>query len=474
MIPSSAPVRGNGRRRGQSAVATAGVLVLILALFPASVFPGASPASSERGLAAQTEPVPSGDVIVVLKDDGADPRREATAENVSARRVYRHVITGFATTLTQAQAEKMARRSRVAYISADVPMRVAAQTIPTGVNRIEADLNPVSQIDGVDTRVDADVAVLDTGMDPDTGDLNVAGGVDCDGADTGDWTDQNGHGTHVAGTIGALDNNLGVVGVAPGARLWAVRVLNSNGGGSTSALLCGLDWIVAQVEAGQHFDVVNMSLTGTGADGDCDATALHEAICNVIAKGIPVVSAAGNGPGGVGSDAASTTPATYDEVIAVSAFNDFNGLPGGGATKPANCSTSSTVDDAFATYSNFGADVDVAAPGTCILSTAAGGGLAYRSGTSMAAPHVTGTVALFKSINHESSPSVVKSWLLEFRRATPDLGGRIHRRHGRYRRAGARARGLRRSDSDTDENADANDDADEYRGAGTALPHRIQ
>src|SRR5262249_44527439 len=89
-----------------------------------------------------------------------------------------------------------------------------------------------------------------------------------------------------------------------------------------------------------------------------------------------------------------------------------DGKPGGLGTKPANCSTSSTVDDAFATYSNYGPDVDIAAPGTCIASLALGGGLAYRSGTSMATPHVTGAVALFKSVNHDASPPTVRAWLL--------------------------------------------------------------
>ena len=103
--------------------------------------------------------------------------------------------------------------------------------------------------------VDADVAVLDTGIDPTHPDLNVVGGVDCTG--TGSWADDHGHGTHVAGTIGALDNGIGVVGVAPGTRLWAVKVLDHTGYGTWSQMACGLDWVVGKVQAGVGIDAVS-------------------------------------------------------------------------------------------------------------------------------------------------------------------------------------------------------------------------
>ncbi|MER3486431.1 MAG: peptidase S8, partial [Chloroflexota bacterium] len=176
-------------------------------------------------------------------------------------------------------------------ISPDLPVSVAEQTLPTGVDRIDADVNAVAQIDGNDTRIDADVAVLDTGVDLSNPDLNVAGGVDCDGPDTGNYGDAHGHGTHIAGTIAALDNGIGVVGVAPGARIWSVRVLDAYGNGTTSNLICGLDWVAAHADT---IDVVNMSLAGAGSDGSCSSTALHEAICGVVNAGVTVVAAAGN------------------------------------------------------------------------------------------------------------------------------------------------------------------------------------
>ena len=176
-----------------------------------------------------------------------------------------------------------------------------------------------------------------------------------------------------------------------------------------SQIICGLDWVVAQVDDGVQIDAVNMSIAGPGEDGSCGSDPLHQAICDTVNAGIPVIVAAGNSH----TDAADVAPAAFDQVITVSAFNDFNGAPGGGATKPVDCGSSSSTDDAFANYSNYGADVDIAAPGTCILSTPIGGGNpVYRSGTSMAAPHVTGAVALFKSVNHGASPAEVKNWLL--------------------------------------------------------------
>ena len=104
----------------------------------------------------------------------------------------------------------------------------------------------MSAVDGRDNRVDADVAVLDTGIDRGHPDLNVVGGYNCTSRLRDKWGDGDGHGTHVAGTIGALDNSIGVVGVAPGARLWSVKVLNSRGKGLLSWLVCGIDWVTSQ------------------------------------------------------------------------------------------------------------------------------------------------------------------------------------------------------------------------------------
>jgi subtilisin family serine protease len=250
--------------------------------------------------------------------------------------------------------------------------------------------------------VNVDVAVIDTGIDLSHPDLNVVGGVNCSSGNS--YSDGNGHGTHVAGTIAAKDNGIGVVGVAPGARLWAVRVLNNAGSGSDSDVICGIDWVTARAST---IEVANMSLGGGGtepaASGCSTGDPFHDAICRSVAAGVTYAVAAGN----ESDDAANHTPAAYDEVITVSALADFNGLPGGGAA--ATCRAD--VDDTFADFSNFGADVDLIAPGVCILSTWKGGGYNTISGTSMASPHVAGAAALYKATHAGATPVQVKTAL---------------------------------------------------------------
>jgi subtilisin family serine protease len=350
---------------------------------------------------AQDAPPPSGDVIVVFKEqpEGTTVAAEAkAATGVQPEQVYSSVIDGFAANVTPEEAKTLANDPQVAGIYPDTPFTTAAQTLPTGVDRIDADTNPSADIDGVDdVRTYTDVAVLDSGIASNTTDLKLMGGTDCTTDGLGYNDDRNGHGTHVAGIIGALDNGRGVVGVAPGARLWSVKVLDAAGNGSMSTLLCGLDWVYAHRGT---IDLVNMSIEGPGSDGACTNSPLHEAICNVVnGAGIPVIVAAGNHS----TDASQTVPATYNEVITVSAIDDFDGKPGGRSSSP-RCSFN-RADDTLAEVSNYGPDVDIAAPGMCILSLAPGGGTATKSGTSMAAPHVTGAAALFLAVNRSATPT---------------------------------------------------------------------
>jgi subtilisin len=344
--------------------------------------------------------------IVVLKDS-AGPGR--VADSVDARpgvavgHTYRHALSGFSARMPESRAAALEDQARVAYVQRDRKVSIAAQTLPTGINRIDADASPTADIDGTDERVNVDVAVIDTGVDLDHPDLNVAQHTNCSLLGLND-DDQNGHGSHVAGTIGATDNSTGVVGLAPGARIWSVKVLNAAGIGLGSDIICGIDYVTAHAS---QIDVANMSLGGSGSDdgncGNTDGDAEHQAICDSVGAGVTYAVAAGNDH----QDASGFTPAAYDEVITVSALADFNGQPGAGAAS----TCTSDVDDTFADFSNFGSDVDVIAPGVCINSTYRNGGYNTISGTSMASPHVAGAAALYKATNPGASPAQVRTAL---------------------------------------------------------------
>jgi subtilisin len=287
---------------------------------------------------------------------------------------FTKALKGFVISVSDNAFKQIKNDKRVKYIVNDKPVKAFAQEIPTGVQRIKTQLNSIAAINNDGGSVDVDVAVLDTGIDLDHPDLNVYRSVNFAKGKSAD--DGNGHGTHVAGSIGALDNNQGVVGVAPGVRLWAVRVLDNRGSGWTSDIIAGIDYVTANAS---QIEVVNMSLGGRGTDdGNCGLTnndPQHEAICNSVKAGVVYVVAAGND----NDDSKNYVPASYDEVITVSALNDSDGLAGG--LGPSN---SRGDDDTLADFSNFGEDVDIAAPGVNINSTWINGGYNSISGTSMA------------------------------------------------------------------------------------------
>ncbi len=203
------------------------------------------------------------------------------------------------------------------------------QEIPTGIRRIYANQSSLFTIDGVPDKLNVDVAVLDSGVDLDHPDLTVMRGVDCVD-NNGNPDDEYGHGTMVAGVIGAEDNDFGVVGVVPGARIWAVRVGNGKGDFQIPWLLCGLRWVADHADT---IEVANLSLGSKEAipnldDHNCGRTnqdPVQQEICRIVERGITVVVAAGNEQ----RDAALVSPAAYDEVITVSSMNDYDGLPGG-------------------------------------------------------------------------------------------------------------------------------------------------
>ncbi len=234
-----------------------------------------------------------------------------------------------------------------------------AQELPWGVDRIDADL-AWATTKGLAIKV----AILDTGIDLDHLDLqaNIKGNVNTINP-LKSGNDDNGHGTHVAGIVAAVDNTIGVIGTGPEIYLYAVKVLSKTGSGWLSDLIEGLDWCI-----NNKMQVINMSL-GSSSDNQ----SFHDAITKTYQAGIIQVAAAGNNGG---SGGAITYPAKYSETIAISAVDK---------------------NDQIAVFSSYGPEIDLTAPGVDIKSTYNNGYYKILSGTSMACPHVSGTAALVLS-----------------------------------------------------------------------------
>ncbi len=271
--------------------------------------------------------------------------------------------------ISAAAVSRLRDRSDVAYVEEDgivttlgkpssaAPSQPAQQT-PWGVTKVGG----ASGSAGLAIKV----AVIDTGIDlthPDLQD-NIKGSIDFTGSRSG-AKDENGHGTHVAGTIGALQNSIGVVGVAPQVSLYAVRVLDRRGSGYWSDVSEGIDWC-----ASNGMNVANMSLGASSAptalQTSCDAA-------YASGNGVLLIAAAGNSGDGNTSTTEISYPAYYASVVAVGATDSSNGL---------------------ASFSNTGSYVELSGPGVSVLSTYKGSGYATLSGTSMASPHAAGVAAL--------------------------------------------------------------------------------
>ncbi|GAF11832.1 LOW QUALITY PROTEIN: hypothetical protein JCM19045_969 [Bacillus sp. JCM 19045] len=257
----------------------------------------------------------------------------------------------------------------ISYIEEDFEVTTMAQSVPWGINRVQA---PIAQNRGF-TGAGVRVAVLDTGISTHP-DLNIRGGVSfVPGEPT--MLDGNGHGTHVAGTIAALNNNVGVLGVAPNVELYGVKVLGANGSGSISGIAQGLQWAGNN---GMH--VANLSLGSSQP-----SATLEQAVNQATSQGVLVVAASGNsGAGTVGY------PARYANAMAVGATDQNNNR---------------------ASFSQYGQGLDIVAPGVGVQSTYPGNRYASLSGTSMATPHVAGVAALVKQKNPSWSNVQVRNHL---------------------------------------------------------------
>lgn len=406
--------------------------------------------------------------IVVLKE-GASVTRDAQAHKTAAVHVYHTAFDGYAAVLSDAEQQQIKSDPNVVMAVPDRRIRLAdakpkpirltglsstAETAPNGfpyarsvpqfvpedLERVHLLQSPTADIDGVEQPISTGIAVIDIGIELNNRELNVVGGVDCgDDPQVGYGDDTFGHGTFVAGIAAAKDNEFGVVGVAPGAPLYSVRVFNEEGEGTLSDLVCGLDWVDAH---SSEVRVANMSLIegdqeaeeegiDTRPDHDCGRTVgdpVHTAICEGVKRGITFVAGAGNESANVNE----YVPAGYSQVITVGGMSDTDGKPGGEG--PSTCKVHEMEelpgenyepgDDVFLFFSNYGRGVDVLADGGCDVSDFLEGTIAGWAGTSFSAPAVTGAAALLISKKPSLKPAEVKHIIKHMAERNPRLPGK--------------------------------------------------
>lgn len=343
---------------------------------------GFKPAAAAQGMRPDGTPALGFDEVRVLAE-GLAPL------GVRVRRQFR-IIPAVAATVDPARVPQLLANPQVDYIEPDYRVELhgsvvsddLVQTTPWGITRVDA-----AGAWSITKGAGVQVGILDTGIDPSHPDLNPLGGINVITSGTGpdDWGDNSAycptHGTHVAGTVAALDNSEGVVGVAPEADLYAIRVFDPENQGTApecytwaSLEIAGVEWAVTN-----GMDVINLSLGGA-----YPTVSVADAFLAAFTAGVVVVASSGNDNSSVGY------PGGFPYAIAVGAIDQ---------------------SDNRAYFSNFGSELDVAAPGVSILSTIGGGGYGSGQGTSMAAPHVTGVAVLVRAARPDLGPEDVRQAL---------------------------------------------------------------
>lgn len=322
-----------------------------------------------RIIAQPTEKIP-----VIIRFTDKQDKDLITQSGGDIKTVY-HIRPAVAASLPQKAIDNLRRNPKIEYIVEDLQVFTLAESYDWGVDRIDADV-----VHGYNKGAGVNVAILDTGIDYNHPDLaaNYAGGYDWVNNDS-DPMDDNGHGTHCAGIVGAvMGNDQGVIGVAPEARLWALKVLDANGSGWYSDIVSALEWCIdtrSDPNPDNDIQVISMSLGSEYSSGNPE---IESWINDTYDAGIVLVGAAGNSGNRQGTGDNVIYPARYDKVIAVAATDSSDNrvaIPGwwSSCTGPA---------------------VELAAPGLYIYSTYWDDTYATLSGTSMACPMVSGTAAL--------------------------------------------------------------------------------
>lgn len=275
--------------------------------------------------------------------------------------------------LTKDELQKLKNDPNIDYIEQDSVVKKASDTVTTSIYQVHA---PQVHDLGV-TGIGVNIAILDSGVDTENSEVHVAGGVSFVPNDSS-LDDPNGHGTIVAGIIGALKDDQGLVGVAPNANLFAVKVLDQSGIGTYSQVIDGIEWAIDH-----DIDVICMSFVGEN-----NSQALQDALQLAYDHGIVLVAAAGND----GGDNSIAYPAKYSTVIAVGAVDQQN---------------------ARASFSNKGPELALVAPGVDVQGLSLTTSYSTQSGTSLATAHVAGVAALLKSSNNDLNNQQIRQALQE-------------------------------------------------------------